>query len=305
MAKEMKRVLRENTTVDTQTGEVLKRETTVQFSKEPGFVKLYFDCLGVYIKNDGLSASLNDMLLEVLHRASYAQDGQIVHLGAYDKEQICKATHKSMRRLEQAITTWVKNRVLIRVARGIYQVNPFIFGRGDWRDIANLRATFNFSEGSVTVTRDYKDGHYEELDTQNTSETHEDALEGASEQEQSTGTPVTFPTKFSERMRAAMFPQQNLKRREALFCWARRRFAPAKCRNALLLSSKSAKLSFSQEKLLTTHCHEPAHISHQWTCESVSGSHLRKRSDEENPQRCYDPSDDRDGTAGVPSTQPV
>ena len=91
---------------------------------------------------------------------------------------------------------------------------------------------------------------------------------------------MTFPTKFSERMRAAMFPQQNLKRREAAFCWARRRFAPAKCRNALLLSSKSAKLSFSQEKLLTAHCHEPAHISHQWTCESVSGSHLRERSDE-------------------------
>ena len=87
---------------------------------------------------------------------------------------------------------------------------------------------------------------------------------------------MTFPTKFSERMRAAMFPQQNLKRREAAFCWARRRFAPAKCRNALLLSSKSAKLSFSQEKLLTAHCHEPAHISHQWTCESVSGSHLRE-----------------------------
>ena len=126
MAKEMKRVLRENTTVDTQTGEVLKRETTVQFSKSLASSS-FTDCLGVYIKNDGLSASLNDMLLEVLHRASYAQDGQIVHLGAYDKEQICKATHKSMRRLEQAITTWVKNRVLIRVARGIYQVNPFIF----------------------------------------------------------------------------------------------------------------------------------------------------------------------------------
>ena len=182
MAKEMKRVLRENTTVDTQTGEVLKRETTVQFSKEPGFVKLYFDCLGVYIKNDGLSASLNDMLRSP-SPCKLCTRRQIVHLGAYDKEQICKATHKSMRRLEQAITTWVKNRVLIRVARGIYQVNPFIFG-GDWRDIANLRATFNFSEGSVTVTRDYKDGHYEELDTQNTSETHEDALEGASEQEQ-------------------------------------------------------------------------------------------------------------------------
>ena len=65
-------------------------------------------------------------------------------------------------------------------------------------------------------------------------------------------------------------------------------------------------MSFSQEKLLTAHCHEPAHISHQRTCESESGSHLRERSDEGGtPQRCYDPSDDRDGTAGVPSTQPV
>ena len=67
------------------------------------------------------------MLLEVLHRASYAQDGKSYTLAHTTREQICKATHKSMRRLEQAITTWVKNRVLIRVARGIYQVNPFIF----------------------------------------------------------------------------------------------------------------------------------------------------------------------------------
>ena len=77
-----------------------------------------------------------------------------------------------------------------------------------------------------------------------------------------------------------MFPQQNLKRREAAFLLGATAFRTRECRNALLLSSKSAKLSFSQEKLLTAHCHEPAHISHQWTCESVSGSHLRERSDE-------------------------
>ena len=62
-----------------------------------------------------------------------------------------------MRRLEQAITTWVKNRVLIRVARGIYQVNPFILG-AEIGEISPIYALF-FSEGSVTVTRDYKDGH--------------------------------------------------------------------------------------------------------------------------------------------------
>ena len=90
MAKEMKRVLRENTTVDTQTGEVLKRETTVQFSKEPGFVKLYFDCLGVYIKNDGLSASLNDMLLEVLHRALMHKTGKSYTLAHTTRSKFAK-----------------------------------------------------------------------------------------------------------------------------------------------------------------------------------------------------------------------
>ena len=191
--KQVKRILRENTTVDTQTGEVLQRETTVQFSKEPAYVKLYFDCLGTYIKNDGLSESCNDLLVEVLKRTSYAEDGQVVHLDSYTREQICKATHKSLARLKQAITTWTKNKVLIRVARGVYQVNPYIFGRGEWRDIANLRATFNFSKGSVTVTREYEEGHREariDIETgtcitnPNPSQTHENALEGASDVKQ-------------------------------------------------------------------------------------------------------------------------
>ena len=116
---------------------------------------------------------------------------------------------------------------------------------------------------------------------------------------------MTFPTKFSERMRAAMFPQQNLKRREAAFLLGATAFRTREMQKCASPFVEVRQIEFLARKLLTTHCHEPAHISHQWTCESVSGSHLRKRSDEENPQRCYDPSDDRDGTAGVPSTQPV
>ena len=123
------------------------------------------------------------MLLEVLHRASYAQDGKSYTLAHTTRSKICKATHKSMRRLEQAITTWVKNRVLIRVARGIYQVNPFIFG-AEIGEISPIYAQPLTSPKALLPLHDYKDGHYEELDTQNTSETHEDALEGASEQEQ-------------------------------------------------------------------------------------------------------------------------
>ena len=87
---------------------------------------------------------------------------------------------------------------------------------------------------------------------------------------------MTFPTKFSERMRAAMFPQQNLKRREAAF----------------LLGATA---------LPRTCTHIPSMDMRERERFASQGAKRRGR----NPQRCYDPSDDRDGTAGVPSTQPV
>lgn len=153
--KEKKRILYEETELDSSTGEVLKRKTSLQFPKEPAYVKLYFDCLGVVIQNDGLNESLNDMLLEVLKMGSYADEDQTVTLTSYQKKKICDKTGKSSRRLEQAITIWVKNGVLRRISRGTYRINPFIFGKGEWRDICNLRASFNFAEGSVIVEREY------------------------------------------------------------------------------------------------------------------------------------------------------
>ena len=148
----------------------------MQFTKEPAYVKLYFDCLGVYIKNDGLNESLNDMLLEVLKLGNYADEEQTVTLVAYQKEKICKKTGKSMARLEQAITTWVKNKILIRIARGTYRINPWIFGKGEWRDISNLRANFDFKNGQVTVEREYKQEKVKEKtppDAPESPETHE------------------------------------------------------------------------------------------------------------------------------------
>lgn len=153
--KSTKRILKEETTVDMTTGEVIQRNTTTVYDKEPDFVKLYLDCLGVFIKNEGLNNSLNDMLLEVLKHCSYADDGQIVHLDAYTRSQVCKVTGKSDARLKQAIKAWVDNKVFIRVGRGVYQVNPYILGRGSWQEISKLRANFDFSAGTVELEQNY------------------------------------------------------------------------------------------------------------------------------------------------------
>ena len=90
---------------------------------------------------------------------------------------------------------------------------------------------------------------------------------------------MTFPTKFSERMRAAMFPQQNLKRREAAFLLGATAFRTRemqKCASPFVEVRQIEFLARETPNYIATNLH----ISHQWTCESVSGSHLRKRSDE-------------------------
>lgn len=153
MAK--KTVLRSEIQKDLITGEIKKEKITIQYEKEPAYVKLYFDCLGVFIKNDGLNSSLNDVLIEVLKRTTYAEEGQIVHLDKFTKTLICKATGKSMPRLNQIIATWLKNDIVTRIARGIYQINPWIFGKGEWRNISDLRATFNFGNGIVELEKTF------------------------------------------------------------------------------------------------------------------------------------------------------
>lgn len=152
-----KTVLRSEIEKDHITGEVKKEKITIQYEKEPAYVKLYFDCLGMFIKNDGLNSSLNDVLIEVLKRTSYAEEGQIVHLDKFTKGAICKATGKSMPRLNQIIATWLKNNIVIRVARGIYKINPWIFGKGEWRNISDLRATFHFENGIVEIDKTFEE----------------------------------------------------------------------------------------------------------------------------------------------------
>lgn len=163
--KQTKTILREEREVDSTTGELLRHKQVIQYSKEPAYVKLYLDSLGVFISNEGLSKSLNDMLVEAMKMITYASDEQLLTLGKYQKEKICKATGKSKRRLEQAITIWVENNVLIRVARSTYRLNPYIFGKGEWRDIENLRATFDYRNGTVETEIEYeKDEEKQEED---------------------------------------------------------------------------------------------------------------------------------------------
>lgn len=145
------KVTYERTIVDYESGEILSQEFIHKRGAEPPFIKLYLDCLCDF---KGLSKSLNPILLEFLRYMTYAniQDpngGQVIYLNAQLKRNIASATGKTVKRIEQAITDFVKTGVFRRIATGTYQVNADLFGKGDWKDIKNIRATFDFKNGIV------------------------------------------------------------------------------------------------------------------------------------------------------------
>lgn len=145
------KVTYERTVIDRESGDIIEQEFIHKRGAEPPFIKLYLDCLCDF---KGLSKSLNPILLEFLKYMTYANTsdpngGQVIYLNAALKRNIANATGKTVKRIEQAITDFVKTGVFARIATGTYQVNAELFGKGDWKDIKNIRATFDFGNGTV------------------------------------------------------------------------------------------------------------------------------------------------------------
>jgi hypothetical protein len=57
----------------------------------------------------------------------------------------------SVSRIDHAITDFVKGEVLYRMDTGLYRVNPNLFGRGEWADIAKLRLEITFDCRGKTI----------------------------------------------------------------------------------------------------------------------------------------------------------
>lgn len=145
------KVTYERVVINHEDGTVLQEEYIHRRAAEPPFIKLYLDCLCNF---KGLSKSLNPILIEFLKYMTYANTseatgGQIIYLNAALKKQIADNTGKTVKRIEQALTDFVKTGIFRRIATGTYQVNAELFGKGDWKDIKNIRATFDFCKGTV------------------------------------------------------------------------------------------------------------------------------------------------------------
>lgn len=137
--------------VITEEGEVISSKTVYKTQKEPDFVKLYIDCVFTV---KGVKKGFNPIFVAFLEYMSYSDansqyGGQIIYVNKAMKTAIAKKVGLSIVSVNNAITDFVKKGIFKRVDVGTYQVNPNIVGRGQWADIKNIRATFDFGNREV------------------------------------------------------------------------------------------------------------------------------------------------------------
>ena len=129
------RTIYKSTTINHETGEV-KESTTVRAVKgeEPSYIKLYLQDISYLY---GLPATAGDLMHELLQYVTYGT--QEIMLNSTAKKRIAEVTGMSPRTLDNRLQELAKSGIIHRVATGTYLLNPYLFGKGDWKTISSLR----------------------------------------------------------------------------------------------------------------------------------------------------------------------
>jgi hypothetical protein len=118
---------------------------------EPAYIKLYIQDLS---KLFHLQQGHQEILTYVAASVDY--EG-IVSLAIGRKARIAATIKCSVKSIDNAITEFVKHGILDRIGRGEYELNPFLFAKGEWRTIHDRRLAFKMTrtyqpDGTVDTT---------------------------------------------------------------------------------------------------------------------------------------------------------
>lgn len=147
------------TQVLNENGEIISKRAnkTLSWGSEPPFIKLYLQDV-LYLSD--MPTKHSAVLYELLKRSSYAgdKDGMQVIINASFKRRIQESLNfKNISSINNAITDLVKGKILYRVDVGMYNFNPYLFGKGDWQDISRLRLEISYSEIKGKTFKTYCD----------------------------------------------------------------------------------------------------------------------------------------------------
>lgn len=151
--------------VNSETGEEESREesTTSRIPTEPPYVKLYLDDVA---KLHDLSNGQKGLLNELLKEVSYVGT---INLNASVKRKIATAlNYKNKQSVDNALSKLCKENVIARIDTGVYEVNPYLFGKGKWPAIAKRRE--NFDNMGLTMIIKYTSNGGRTIETKETND---------------------------------------------------------------------------------------------------------------------------------------
>lgn len=144
-----------------ENGEIKKTQTNYSYTltAEPAYVKVYLDTV-LYLSD--LPKGYNSILWALLNEMSYSSKdnkygGQIIYINSAMKEDIAEKLKVSLGRINNALSDLNKGKILERVKTGTYRVNPYLFGKGEWKDIEEIRTEVVFNaEGKTIMSEIFK-----------------------------------------------------------------------------------------------------------------------------------------------------
>lgn len=142
----------EQSVIDEQTGEILAshREIIQKTSGEPDYVKLYYRTMLAFNGVDDIPLAF---IISMADHMSWSNDGSplLFFNTRIVREQIC-AVCDIKEAMYKRYVTRCKDAGLIFPTkyRATYEVNPFFIAKGKWDSIKQLRAGFDFINGTWT-----------------------------------------------------------------------------------------------------------------------------------------------------------
>lgn len=131
--------------VDGRTGEIIREEhgenVRTICGQEPPYIKLYIQDL-LYLRD--MPKGLANVLYALLQNSTFADKGLRVYLPTGLKKELIAQLGTTRAVFDNALMKLCRGGVIERVDTGVYALNPYLFGRGEWRDIDKIRATWDY-----------------------------------------------------------------------------------------------------------------------------------------------------------------
>lgn len=157
-----------------ETGNQKSKETklTLQYGPEPPFIKLYLHDICYF---QDMPRSHSNVLYALFQRMTYAGNstndptykeptdgcGMLVYLNSEMKKLIMKECNlSSMHSLNNILYNLKRGMLIDQVGRGTFRINPVLFGKGDWQDIAKLQTTITYDRMGRTFQTTITEGYH-------------------------------------------------------------------------------------------------------------------------------------------------